>query len=450
MSQFPGRSEEGLVRAIGVGALAANAVNLTIGAGIFVLPSVMAAKLGPSAVFAYIVCALAIALVMLCFAEAGSRVPRSGGVYAYVDEAFGPYPAFLVGTLFWFGFSVISDAAIAAALMSTLASVLPVLQQVVARTTVLALLFAALAVVNIRSVRHGTTVSVASTVAKLVPLVLLVAFGALHMRPGNLAGISLPEVEPLGAASLVLFYAFAGAESALNPSGEIKAPATTVPRALLLAVVGLFVLYAGLHLVAQGVMGPALAAEQDAPLAAVAAALWGAPGRALLVAGATVAAFGALCGDVLGTPRILFGQARNGLLPSALAAVHPTFRTPHVAIVAFSVVTFVAAATGAFERLALLSSVAILLVYLATCLAVLQLRRSAAPGTFRVPGGPVVPLAAIAVLLWLLSHASVAEAIAVTAFLAVSTAAYWIRRGRGRAAGPSRVHEVEGAADYLR
>jgi amino acid transporter len=443
------RSDEGLVRAIGVPALAANAVNLTIGAGIFVLPSVLAAELGASAVVAYVVCAAAIALVMLCFAEAGSRIARSGGVYAYVDEAFGPYPAFLVGTLFWFGFAVMSDAAIAAALMSTLASVVPALGNPITRAVVLALLFAGLAAVNVRGVRQGASMAVASTIAKLVPLVLLVAIGMPHVSSTSFAGVAVPPLERLGAASLVLFYAFGGAESALVPGGEIRDPARTVPRALLIGVCGVFLLYAGLHLVAQGVLGDALAVERTAPLASAAAALWGEPGRLLLVAGATIAAFGAICGDMVGTPRTLFGQARHGLLPAALAAVHPRFRTPHVAIVAFSIVAFVSAATGAFERLAILSSVALLLVYLATCLAVLRLRvRSGVPTGFRVPGGPLVPLLAIGVVLWLLSNASRAEAVAVVVFFAAATVAYLSRPARRLAPQEPVSGEPARAADY--
>jgi amino acid transporter len=121
------RSDEGLVRAIGVRTLAANGINLTVGSGIFVLPAAAAAALGPAAIFAYLVCAGAMLLVLLCFAEAGSRVARSGGAYAYVETAFGPFAGFLVTTLLWFGYGVLSDAAIATALSGTLAAAFPAL-----------------------------------------------------------------------------------------------------------------------------------------------------------------------------------------------------------------------------------------------------------------------------------------------------------------------------------
>jgi hypothetical protein len=103
-----------LVRAIGTRALAASAVNLTVGGGIFVLPGVVAAQLGPAALAAYAVCGIAMLLVMLCYAEAGSRVASSGGASAYVEAAFGPYAGFLVATLYWFGYAAASDAAISA------------------------------------------------------------------------------------------------------------------------------------------------------------------------------------------------------------------------------------------------------------------------------------------------------------------------------------------------
>jgi hypothetical protein len=141
-----------LVRALGVRALAANIVNSTVGSGIFVLPAAVAAILGASSIIAYFVCAAAIGLVALCFAEAGSRVSRTGGAYAYVETAFGPYVGFLAGALFWFGSEVISSAAVAVVLIGSLGALLPAVGGALPRAVLLAVLFAALAAANIRGV----------------------------------------------------------------------------------------------------------------------------------------------------------------------------------------------------------------------------------------------------------------------------------------------------------
>ncbi len=429
-----GEQSEGLVRAIGVPGLAANAVNLTVGAGIFALPAVVAALLGPAAILAYLVCGLAVTLVFLCFAEAGSRVSRSGGAYAYVEAAFGPYAGFLVNILLWFGFGVLGDAAIANVLVNSLAVLAPAIAAPVPRAAIMLLLFGGVALINIRGVRQGVRFAVGVTVAKLVPLVLLVAWGLFAVRWENLTWTGTPSVGELGAASLLLFFAFGGPESALTACGEVKNCARTVPRAILLAIGGLLLLYIGLQVVAQGVLGSALAAEQGAPLAAVAGHLFGPVGRVVLIGCATLAMFGSIAGDLLAMPRALFAAARDGFFPAALGRVHPRFRTPHVAIACYAAVGALLSITGAFRQLAAFASAVILIVYLAVCLATIELQRRnvrLAGEPFRLPGGPVIPLLATGIVVWLLLHATRQEVTGIGAGLVLASLLYLARRLRG-------------------
>ncbi len=291
--------DEGLVRAIGVRSLAANAVNLTVGAGIFVLPAIVAGELDPAGAIAYLVCALAMCLVLLCYAESGSRVSRSGGSYAYVETAGG----LLRGPL---------------------------------------------------------------------------------RRPG-------------------------------------------LHRGILMGTAGVVALYLGLHVVAQGVLGPELARQKDAPLAAAAERVFGNGGRTLLLAGAALSMFGALAGDMLATPRALFAAGRDGFLPRPLGAVHPRFRTPYVAIAVYATLICAFAITGAFRQLASASSAGLLVVYLACALATLELRRRdvrIAETAFRPPGGLLVPLSACAVVVWLLSHTTRTEAYGLGLLLLAATVVY--------------------------
>jgi basic amino acid/polyamine antiporter, APA family len=421
-----------LVRVLGVRALAANVVNNLVGSGIFVLPAAVAAILGPSAAVAYVACAVAVGLVALCFAEVGSRVPTSGGVYAYVEAAFGPYVGFLAGMLLFVA-QIYASAAVATVLVGTLGVLVPALSRTAARSALLVVLYAVVAAVNIRGTRAGARLMESLTAAKIAPLVLLAITGLFALRSEYLAGMHVPPLRDLGRASLLLFFAFLGVEGALSSSGEVRDPTRTVPRAVLLGLGGVAVLYAGLQIVSQGVLGPELSAHPDAPLAATAQRLFGSAGRTFILAAAAFSAFGYVSGDMLATPRILFAAGQDGLLPARLGAVHARFRTPHVAIAVHAALACAVALSGTFRALAVVSVVAGLLVYLGCCLAVLELRRRdvhAGGPPFRVAGGPLVPLLACVVVLWLLSSATRTEFLAVAGVLAVASLLYLLRRRR--------------------
>jgi amino acid transporter len=422
--------EQSLVRAIGPWALGANAVNLTVGAGIFALPALVAALLGPAAVIAYLICAVLILLVLTCFAEVGSQVTRSGGVVAYVEEAFGPLAGFVTWVMFALAFSAASDAAIAHVLMDALATAVPALSGGVPRILALVVLFGGLAAVNIRGVRQGVRVAVATTVAKLVPLLLLVAVGVFAVRWDNLVWTGWPSMSQLGAATLLLFFAFGGIESALTPSGEIRDPARTVPRGILGAAAAVVLLYMALQFVAQGVMGSELAQASATPLADLGQRLAGTWGRNVVAACTVVAGFGAIAADMIGTPRAFLAMAESGQLPRPLSRIHPRFHTPWIAIIAFATFTLLLTLSGGFKVMAVLASMALLLIYLAVCLAALQFRyrRPAVPGSFRAPGGPTVALLASVVVLWVLAHSTRKEVLSMAALVTLSVLYYAVRR----------------------
>ena len=216
--------DEGLVRVIGVGALGLGVVNMVVGAGIFVLPGRIAAELGSAAILAYLICSVALALIFLCFAEVGSRITRSGGSYAYIEEAFGPFAGFIASILLWFGYSALSDAAITVAMVEVMAIAFPVLGESIARAVFIIALFMFLTAVNIRGVKAGVRLYMFNTLAKLIPLLLLLVAGLFAMNIENLAIPEWPSAQQLGAGAIILFLAFTGAESALNASGEIKNP----------------------------------------------------------------------------------------------------------------------------------------------------------------------------------------------------------------------------------
>ncbi|HEX5073179.1 MAG TPA: amino acid permease [Gemmatimonadaceae bacterium] len=426
----PGRTDEGLVRAIGVRALAANIVNLIVGSGIFVLPAAVAGILGPASVVAYLACALGIGLLALCFAELGSRVPRSGGTYAYIETAFGPFVGFLAGILGWFGGEVIASAAISVVVVDSALAAVGVEGSGFARAVLLVALLAGLAAANIRGVRTGARLVEVVTAAKLTPLIALIVLGVFFGERHNLAWAGVPAVRDVGRAALLLIFAFTGTEAALAASGEVATPARTIPRAILLGLTVVTTLYIGVHLAAQGILGPELATDQRAPLAAAAGRAIGQGGRQLILAGTLISAFGYLTGNILASPRMLFAFANDGLVPSRLAAVHPRYRTPHVAIATHAALACAFALTGTFRALAVLSVLPTLLVFLGCCLATLVLRRRnvrADGAPFLAPGGPVVPLVTTGFILWLLTSAGRAEVLVVGAMLVIASALYAVR-----------------------
>ena len=424
-------TDEGLVRAIGTRALTLNIINMIVGGGIFVLPGVVAAGLGPAAIISYLVCAVAVALVFLCFAEAGSRVSRSGGAYAYIEDAFGPFAGFVSSVFLWFGWGVLGIAALGVALVETLAIALPWLGAPVARTVFLVILYSGVAFVNIVGVRLGARFAAFNTYAKLVPLIVLVLFGVFAVEWENLVVTSWPSWSSIGAGALILIFAFGGAEVALNTGGEIVEPKRTVPKGLLFGICFVFLLYMAIHGVAQGVLGPDLAANPEAPLVATAERAMGSWGRSFLLIGTGISIFGVISADLLASPRVVFATARDGLLPTVLARVHPRYKTPCVAILFYSALACGFALTGAFKTLAVVGSGSLLLVYLGTSLSVLQLRRQNSTkesGVFRVPGGPLVPILSACVVGWLLSSVNQDEALGLVALLVVAGVLYLVHR----------------------
>src|SRR3989454_569428 len=409
-SPIPAATTPALRRVIGVGGLAAAIFNITVGAAIFVLPAHMAASLGAAAPLAYLVCAVATALVALCIAEAGSRVPQSGGPYAYVGTALGPYAGYLCGVLLWLGITL-AMGAVATVFADAVGALLPGVGGRLPRAALLIAVIAGLAVVNIRGAALGSHVSGIATVAKIVPLIAFVALGLSHVRAENLALGSFPSLARLGESGLLLMFAFFGMESALQVSGEVRDGARAVPRAIALAVTGGGVLYIAVQLVAQGILGSALAAPETAkaPLAAAAVQIAGPTGSTLILIAIIVSTFGFMTATMLSTPRTLYALAVDDYLPQALASVHRAHHTPYVAIAIQGVIVGAIAITGTYVKLAIMADVAILLVYLACCLGVWRLPRlpaGAAAKPFVMPGGRVLPWVAAGLILALLARAT--------------------------------------------
>jgi APA family basic amino acid/polyamine antiporter len=434
VSGAPG--DAGLVRALGVWGLAASIVNITIGGGIFRLPAApeLAGTLGTAAPLAYLLCALAMAFIVLCFAEAGSRVTLTGGPYAYVERAFGSVAGFALGWMLWL-VGTFATAAVATVFADAVQRLVPALAGTGMRAAVLGAVFAVVTLINVRGVTFGVRLNIASTIAKLLPIAILIVLGLPHIQGANVAITEMPAVGDVTRASVLLIFAFAGIESALVPSGEVRDAPRTVPRAVFLALAIVTVVYLLVQFVAQGVLGSSLVGRPS-PLADAAEVVMGPVGATMLGVGIIVSTFGYLCGMILAIPRALFAFGRDGFMPRALGGVHRTYRTPWIAIIVQSVIALALALSGEFERLAIMANLAVLLVYLGCAAAAWKLRRlgvrDEGAAVRPLPGaalGP--PLAAIIVLL-LLSSVTRSEWMGAALFVGIGLLVWFFAHLRRR------------------
>jgi APA family basic amino acid/polyamine antiporter len=425
----PNAGKENLKREIGVRALSLAILNITVGTGIFVIPAIIAESLGAAAILAYLVCGLLMFTVALCFAEVGSQTNKSGGTYTYIETAFGPYAGFIANNLFVFAACVVSDAAVANGLADTLKSFVPLLGEKFFRALFFLFIFGSLAILNIRSVKHGVRFIEFATMGKLIPLILLVIAGTRFISIDNLRWTSHPNIANIGSASLLLFFAFMGLETPITNGGEIKNPKRTVPLGIFFGILSVLILYISIQLVTQGVLGGTIAAHKDSPLSAVAGIIAGKTGITIIIGVTLLAMLGNLGGEILAIPRILYAGARDGILPKVFARVHSRFFTPHIAVAVYAGLGLIFSILGGFRILAVISSACTLLIYLGVVLATIKLRKKGSSGTdktFRIPGGLLIPLLAMGVILWLLSKLTKEEMTGIAGFIIIFSIIYFL------------------------
>ncbi len=410
----------GLVRALGRWSLAALAVNSVIGSGIFGLPSTVAGYLGKQSTVAVLIAGAAMAIIMACFAEVASQFSDAGGPYLYARVSFGRLIGILVGWTFYLA-QVSAPAANANLFVIYLAEFWPHAKEPWPRFAILTILVWGLALVNARGAKQGAVVSNLFTVAKLLPLLMVISAGAavtvVHAVPWAAGG-----PYPLNSwmtAIFLLVFAYGGFESALAPSGEAKNPAKDTVFALFAALVSCTVVYALVQWVVVGVLGPG--ATSDRPLAEVARITMGNRGAGLVALGALISVYGYLSAKLLGMPRVTFALAEQGDLPRVFAAVSARFHTPWVSILIYGAAVWGLALVGSFAWNVTLSVAARLFYYGVVCAAVIVLRRKQPQAArFRLPLGPLWAVLGMLITVALAFQADLSKSLILAITVAVA------------------------------
>ena len=421
-------TDEKLVRGISRWDLTAITINTIIGAGIFGLPSKVAALIGTYSLVAFAVCAVITAFLVICFAEVASRFRTTGGMYLYAHEAFGSLAGFEVGWLYWV-VRVTTFAANCNLLLAYLGFFYPSANEGGVRILLIAVIILIITAVNFIGVKESAIVTNIFTVGKIVPLLIFALVGMFFIQPENFSFTASPGYGNFSEAVLILIYAFVGFEAAVIPAGETKDPQKNVPFALLTALAICAVLYILIQIVSIGTL-PNLASSER-PIADAASIFLGTFGASFITIGALISIFGNLNGGFLTASRIPFAMAEHGELPQVLAKTHDKFKTPFVSLFLTSIVIFIFTLQTSFIAALTISTITRLIVYSTTCAAlpVFRNRENAPKAEFLVPFGVIASGLSLILVIWLLTNVDFRkEGLAILAVALVGLVLYFVNK----------------------
>ncbi len=440
-----------LKRTLGTTDLTLLVIGNVIGSGIFLVPSTVLRQSGesvPVASAVWLVGGLLSLLGALSYAELGAMDRGSGGLYAFIRDGFGAFPAFLYGwTLFFvIGSGTVATLAVAAAnYMGQFAVLSPV-----ARKGIATALIVLMAVINVRGTRESASVQNMATGIKVVAILLMSAIlFALGDGGASAAVASAPAAAPVTGASfsgvglsiIAVLWAYEGWQYVTFATGESTDPQRSFPRAIVLGTATLIVIYLVANFAYLAALGPArVAASERVAGEAVAQVLGPAAGGVIALA-IIISMYSAAHATVITSPRVYYSMARDGLFFRQLAEVHPRFGTPALAIMASCAWAIILALSGTFEQLLTYVVFVGWIFYALGAAAVIALRikRPAAERPFRVPGYPVTPvvfvLAAAAIVLNTIVEQPRQSALGIGVVLLGAPAYLWWRSRRAGRAG---------------
>lgn len=391
---------------LGFGSIVLMGINGIIGTGIFLLPSSGMKLFGPASILSLLLDGALIFCIGLCFAECSSLFKKNGGPYLYARSAFGNFIGYEVGFMTWV-VRMIAEATLYVGFATALAGMFPSLNNTLAKNTLVTILGLVLMALNLGGARVTAFLNNVVTVGKLIPMILVGLLGLFFLHPANFTPFFLPgkaTMSNFGQTTMTLFYVFTGFEGLVVAAGEMKNPKKNLPKALIMAMGAVVVLYLLIMIACIGVLGGGLV-NSTVPLQDAMSKMVGSWGGVLVAAG-TLMSIGGICvSSSFITPRSGQALAEHKMMPAVLAKKN-RFGAPYVAIIISTVVGLLLAYSGTFAKLAMISAISRFVQYIPTCLAVLVFRHTMKnkERTFKVPFGPVIPVIAIVVSFWLLSN----------------------------------------------
>ena len=393
-------------------------VGAIIGADIYVASSFGAGYLGPSSLIVWIVAGIMTIVIALCFSQCATILPKVGGPYAYAKQAWGPFAGFIVGWSLWLA-EWVSLAVFPVAFTRYLMFFYPDLGWM-PQTIVKVLFVTFLAISNIVGVKAAGKINDVLTIVKLTPLVFFVGAGLVYMilhpiyTVSNFSPFFPYGMGNFGEALVLIFWAYAGFEISTIPADEIRDPSKTIPKAIVLGISIVTVFYLTTNFVLFGVRPWNQLASDVAPLASATTVMLSANTTLMLIGGAIVgigALFSVAGSDesgMIGTSRLAYALAVDGLFPRIFAKIHPRFNTPYLAVLAQAVTALVASIVGNLSMLIASSVFFMAVAYLATSASIFSLKKSMKPES-RLKGGPLVPSLGIMFSLFLISQCTIVQ-----------------------------------------
>jgi APA family basic amino acid/polyamine antiporter len=423
----PQTAQATLQRRIGRWSLTFLIINSVVGSGIFGLPSVFASLTGSLSPWLVLLAALAVGIIIACFAEVASRFTQAGGPYLYARAAFGRLIGIQTGWMLWLA-QLAAVAANANLFVMYLAEFWPSAMQPLLRILILTGLIGMMVLINIRGIKAGTELSNVLTIVKLTPLAVVIIGGAWYLAIKGSPHLVLAGAHQWRKTMLLLFFLYGGFETALAPMSEAKDPRRDTVFGLFAALVSCAVIYTLVQWIVIATLPGA--AQSQRPLSDVAGLFLGHSGSAMIAIGALVSVYGYLSAKILAVPRITYALAEQHDFPATFAAVHTRFHTPYISILVFGLLVWLLAGLESFAWNVTLSAVARLFYYAVGCAALPVLRRKQ-PGraAFHLKAGVIFAMAGIAICLVLMSALDLTGSLVVVLTILIALANWlWARR----------------------
>ncbi len=361
-----------LKREIGKWDLVLLLINSLIGAGIFGLPSKIYALSAWYSIPALLITAGIVLILILNFAEVGSRFTKTGGPYLYTLKAFGRFPAFLMGWLL-----LITRLATYAALVNILPSYLsffyPEVGQIGGKTVIIFFITLFFTVINYRGVRNSTRWNNGLAIGKLIPLLIFIIVGLFFIQPENIQiPKELPEISGITQSIFLLIFAFTGFEAIIVSTGEIKNPRKNIPFGLIISLFVVSLFYGLIQFVSIGILSNLAISEK--PIVDAAYLFMGKGGAIFITIGALISVSGTLNTVMFIGGRIPFALADEKQLPSFFAKIHTKFSTPTRSLILFASLAFLVSVSGTFIYAITISVISKVMIFLIVSAALLRLR----------------------------------------------------------------------------